>query len=355
MMDNDTTTNFTYAILNPMTPFSFVPVEIAEQLEIVHYVIVGCLAVILWDIVVSGSDDYRLYRKKKFTLVTGVFLAARSTAIISLLYTSLVHTAGLDNCRTHVFIDIAMLVLNRALNTFLYFSRLYAVYQRNPQFTSVFATFWALVVGAACVSFASVRGVQIGPTRFCALNIENDRLLIIPPIIEAVYSLSISVAISYKMDTVFCGAETGEQRRRFTFNEAGWNYFSCRFLQDSQVYFVLTACLKSLELLIIPILHIIPALKPYRSTLLYPDMVVMNILSSHIYRHTRVGQDGIMTPSTQTISTSMPGFSPMGPATTLSEANPGSRSNGIRVYTSSSTLDDELREGELIDSKTQLP
>ncbi|KAF9530535.1 hypothetical protein CPB83DRAFT_850496 [Crepidotus variabilis] len=298
-----------YPVLNPGAPLRFLDPQIAMEFELGHYVIVGSMAVMVWDFIISIPEDFRLVRKTKLTFMTGVFLAMRVTAVLSLLYATIVDTAKLQDCARHENIDLILFMVNRTCTSFLFYSRVLAVYRRNHCVLAFFGALWLFVIGSASTLFKVVTGSNVGPTPYCAVEVQKGTLLFLTPAAEAVFDTSLCIAVTYRLVSLRSTPETRHTWKRWLAIDKDQNRsLSDRFLRDSQLYFLLTACIKVPELIMMIALAVgTSSISPIQFVLVYPDLLIVNVLASKIYRNMRLGQPGLLAASSH--STTMPNIS----------------------------------------------
>ncbi|KAF9531365.1 hypothetical protein CPB83DRAFT_904491 [Crepidotus variabilis] len=317
---------------NPHTPFAFVDPQTGHAIVLERYMIVGSFAVLLWDLVDSVRDDYRLVFEKKFGFMTGVFLTSRFSAFSFLLLCCLITTAPLGICSLVNYIACSMFTVYRATTSCLFYARINALYPCNRAVKIVFATLLLVAIGGAAVSLISTSSREILPTNYCATFFIGDYWqLVFTAGSDVMFDLCVCVAVTYKIRQYRVEATGDEGWRAWIWpKKASHSPMSLmnRFLQDSQIYFIVTASVKLPEILIIILFSwVVKTTGGIQIILVFPDAALTSIIASKVYRNARFGKPGLLHQRLGRTETPGPTFLPMETLGSLSHARFASPSN----------------------------
>ncbi|KAF9476622.1 hypothetical protein BDN70DRAFT_882154 [Pholiota conissans] len=86
------------ALPNPFTPMAFFSADIAAQLTIANYVMVGITAIQIWDMLVHFVDEYNLVRRHRIRFPIIVYFISRFATLAILLGMVIINTAPIRHC-----------------------------------------------------------------------------------------------------------------------------------------------------------------------------------------------------------------------------------------------------------------
>ncbi|KAF9528972.1 hypothetical protein CPB83DRAFT_292133 [Crepidotus variabilis] len=287
-------------------PGAFVDPTIKSQQSAGLDILIGSLAVLLWDFISTVAEDVRLVASSAYTIQILCYIIMRSTAIMAWFAAIISQTTLQRDCRKLVRVTIAFMVVNKACTSFVFFTRVCAVYSGNRV---VAGTFGLLLLGvvagsAQLLSGNVILGAPIGPTNHCTVLTPKGFLLFPVPMTEGIYDTLVCLAITYKLAEVDIFSKSIPRIPRREVRRVWWPGFlasprlrslSARFLRDSQFYFILTACVKIPQIIIllisVPSHH--TSVSPIYFALIFPDLVIVNALASRIFRNLKLNKPGL--------------------------------------------------------------
>ncbi|KAJ7248972.1 hypothetical protein C8J57DRAFT_1357332 [Mycena rebaudengoi] len=246
-------------LLNPLTPLAYLPLDFAYQLEIGNYITIGTLGAFIWDILCNTHNDYKLLFKHRISLGTV----------------------------TYFFSSLLACVIALPANSFLFFLRARAIFDRNRYLILMFFCLWLLVLGSALTP--ALPGVltagNVGPTKYC-MNTGGKpygALFTIPPLIN---DTIIFLAISWRMLQI-AHVDNGLETNMKAFMTGEYLLpFSKAVLQDGQLYYLITVAANLPAVIMIFSTEISVE---YR-VMFYPcTVMVTNCMACHVYRNTKFG------------------------------------------------------------------
>ncbi|KAF9524727.1 hypothetical protein CPB83DRAFT_860789 [Crepidotus variabilis] len=287
-----------HEVLNPSTPMAFLEPKTAVTSTIYAYIVVGCLSIMLWDILQYFPEDYQVVLKPNCKCKTTVFVIARLSAFAFLLESALVDTAPIGHCRVVNTLGCVLFLLNRSSVSLLFYFRVVAVWNRNRYIVGFFTITWLLVVAGSVLAIFATRGDHIGPTQYCLVVVTQD-FLFLAAVAESVNDMLVCAAITYKLaeDGQHLGVLRGG-RSLFIWRRVSFGRLSERFMQDTQLYLLITFCIKIPEIIAFFVLRQKVG-SVISIVLAFPDTVVVNVMASKVFRNMKLGKPGLL-PAQQT-------------------------------------------------------
>ncbi|KAF9044988.1 hypothetical protein BJ165DRAFT_1474706 [Panaeolus papilionaceus] len=292
-MSNET---FSSPLPNPLTPMAFLPPELANQVTIGIYVLVGGCAVFVWDLVDNLRNDYRLLKDYKFRLPTTIYLVSRLGTLGLVLSGVIFASAAItwDCARFHKIVG-AFYPITIPATSLLFFLRLRAVFDRNKIVVTAFGLIWiTLFASAISVPFGLI-GANIGPTKYC-VTASIRKFIVAPTIISFVHDTLVLFAISWRLMSL---THLDQDVRRGVKGMVLGDYlpsFSRALLHGGQQYYTVTVSLNLLTVIMF-FVHSVPP--TYRLMFTVPNVTLMNIMACRVFRNTKFGliQDSSMSTS----------------------------------------------------------
>ncbi|KAF5310760.1 hypothetical protein D9619_007645 [Psilocybe cf. subviscida] len=270
----------------------------AEYLTMVpKYTSIGALAVLIWDILDNISEDYRvLFRgnKRKFSVATVAYIAARLGAVSYSLLDIIFDTAPVGNCTVLERAALAWCPIALSATGFLFFLRLRAIYDRDRILVSVFFVLWLTLVGGSILIPVSIKGGEIGSTKYChkVLPRRATRITIFGPIALLSFDTLVFLAISWRLSRVASyrngGRNGGHSTNRIGAMLFGTNLptFTRSLLVDGQMYYLITILIGISSVVV----SFSPGVSGALSNLLGDVFVnVVNIMACRVFRRTKSG------------------------------------------------------------------
>ncbi|KAJ3509562.1 hypothetical protein NLJ89_g5156 [Agrocybe chaxingu] len=282
---------------NPFTPLAFLEPKLAFQASFTVYVVVCCLAIIIWDILHTLSADYTMAFKQRFTMPTLVYLVSKYTTLGYMIGKCIQLTAELPNCHIVETIMCAFYTLTHATTGLLLYLRVCAVYGNHPIIRIFFGLTWLGVTGTAALTFASFVGVHVGSTQFCSSRV-TQKFVVTPWWMDLVNDTLVFLAIMWKLSS---GAgdrveestghrkDSGGSKDRYS-GGAAWS--------DSQIFYLIAVAM-NFATIITYFAANNPPDSPFRIMLVFPNTTIVNIMACRVYRNLKVGRPGLLpAPST---------------------------------------------------------
>ncbi|KAF9043101.1 hypothetical protein BJ165DRAFT_1348359 [Panaeolus papilionaceus] len=339
---------------NPFTPMAFLPPDLAFQVMIALYTIVGSLAVMIWDIVTHLGDDYRLVTKYRIGPSTVVYFVSRYewSCLAYLLMLAIMETAPVDNCGRIRWIQILFPVAIPS-TALLFFFRVQALYERNKWIVGFFSISWLSVVAGCLTPVFGVRGSNIGITKYC-INSSVEKYVAAAALAPFINDTLVFLATTYRLMQNSHADDGLKNKAKVAFFGHKLPVFSKAVLQDGQAYYITIITLN----LITSVLFFntsIPLV--FRSFIGVPNIVLMNSMACYVFRKIKFGIFRETTTLNLSLSTARPYGSaimfPNNHTTTLDVANPR---GGIQVITTTEVfeLDNRKPSTEKLEHKSDL-
>ncbi|KAJ7278019.1 hypothetical protein C8J57DRAFT_1308398 [Mycena rebaudengoi] len=272
---------------NPLTPMVFLPPDIAHQVQIESYILVGTLGAYIWDILGNLSNDYKLLtsRNVKVGFPTGVYFFSRLLSLLYVLFATLFLTYPLKHCRQMLLGALILISIAVPANCLLFFLRARAIFDRNPYMITLFFVVWLGVLGSSATTPFALTGANIGPTDFCltaSAKAYGGAITIAPMIHDTIVFLTISsrlFANSHRnlgLKGDFRAFWTGEYLPQF----------SKTVLQDGQVYYLTAVAVN----LLCGIMYYNQAVtESYRVMFTVSNVMITNCMACAVFRNTKFG------------------------------------------------------------------
>ncbi|KAF8158067.1 hypothetical protein B0H34DRAFT_440096 [Crassisporium funariophilum] len=266
-------------ILNPLTPLAFMHPKMANQFA-------NATNIMLWDFLSNLPEDFQLVVGMKVELPTVVYFLSRISSVTHSALAAILLTAPTHNCATMGHALMASQVVAVSFTSLLFFLRLRAIFQENPNVVRFFFVQWLAVVSCCILVFHSIVGRTIGPTNYCLVVIDSQSLAALSVGATLVNDTLIFLAITYKLGTVNSGWAAEDLKLRTRISGKSLPAFSRALLQGSQVYY-LVAVTAQIATLTLYFVWESPE-SPYRMMALVPTIVLVNIMACRVYRNTKL-------------------------------------------------------------------
>ncbi|KAF8166297.1 hypothetical protein K438DRAFT_1984341 [Mycena galopus ATCC 62051] len=279
---------------NPFTPLAFLPPATAHQVQVEEYIVVGTIGAFVWEILSNLQNDYRLVANYKVGLATYTYLFARLWSFLFIFWSAFFQTYPFKNCILAQHLDGATIALAVPANSFLFFLRARAIYDRNPFFVAFLAVCWVGVAVSSAIVPAGITGGNIGLTDYCA-TVAAKPFIASVTIAPLINDTIIFVAISWRL---YRNAHVSRGVRNFLTGQS-LPHFSKAILQDGQLYYLITvAC----NLLSVIMFYNHDVAVPYQTMFSVPNVMITNAMASHVFRNTKFGYHKRIVTSSEMIS-----------------------------------------------------
>ncbi|KAJ6465750.1 hypothetical protein C8R45DRAFT_1173373 [Mycena sanguinolenta] len=276
-------------LLNPSTPFAFLPPALADELEQSRYLFAATLGAYVRDIGLNLGNDYTLLFKHRVRFPTIVYFLSRLFTLAYILASFVYAVTPVKNCNALALGYSICLILTQTATATLFFLRVTAVWHPSKIAFVLFSILWIAVLGAGITVPLGIRGAHIGPTMQCivtALPSDIEVAVIMPLINDTVIFLS----ISYRILAHTIVADSLLARLRVFFGGTGLSTLSQALLRSGQHFYLIVVATHVAFL-------VLPQSNPvYRSMLAVPALALINAMACIVFRRIKLGllsSDGI--------------------------------------------------------------
>ncbi|KAJ7661575.1 hypothetical protein DFH06DRAFT_1043523 [Mycena polygramma] len=302
--------NQTTELPNPLTPLAFFPPDIAVQVQIGSYILVGTMGAVVWDILCNIQNDYKLIFKYRVGFATYLYFFSRLWSLVYILSSTLFETYPLGGCAAMERFLGFCFIFAVPTTSGLFFLRARAIYNRNPYFVAFISILWLSVLATSALIPSAITAGTIGPTKYC-LNVSAHPYAGAVGVAPLVHDTFISLAISWRLfqnsyvDRGFKG-----NARAFLTGES-LPGFSKAILQDGQLYYLVAVTSNTLVVAMFYNTHVATT---YRTMFTVCNIMVTNAMACHVFRNTKFGlHQRIITTSEMTtmrVTQTLPRFAP---------------------------------------------
>ncbi|PPQ93809.1 hypothetical protein CVT25_013518 [Psilocybe cyanescens] len=274
-------------VLHPSTPLAYLSPSLAFEYSIATYIIIGTLAVLIWDMLNNLTSEYLLLTRHKLRLHSLVYYVSRLTTLAGAVAAIVFQTAPVENCSLLSMFSIWFFFVSVPSTSLLFFFRVRALYLDNRGLVSLFFLLWLSVVGGSfATSLAQQSATKIGPSAYCigggmksfsptvgSVVVINDTMVFLA---ISRYLVKIAHEKEYALHNAIKTCVFGSDLPSF----------SKAFLQDGQLYYLTTI---GFAFATTVVLHIDSIPFAYRAVAGVPNAVLMNIMACRVYRNTKLG------------------------------------------------------------------
>ncbi|KAJ7621847.1 hypothetical protein B0H17DRAFT_1290157 [Mycena rosella] len=263
------------------------PPDFQRRVEVSAYVLAGCTAVFIWDILNNLRSDYALLFKQNFNMVCLPYVVSRIGTLMYILGHTIILSYPLQACNTvylafHVLYPICV-----SASAFLFFFRVRAIYGGNRLVTAIFGFLWLAVLGSSMTIPFGVSTVKLGDPSECIIA-HVEVYVGASGIILTVHDTLVFFAISYRLVSTF-----GQMRQqawgtqlKMLFSGAHLPAFSKALFADGQMYYMITVATNVVATLRVYILTVSPV---YHALMVVPSVALTSIMACRVYRNTKLG------------------------------------------------------------------
>ncbi|KAF8799308.1 hypothetical protein BYT27DRAFT_7201895, partial [Phlegmacium glaucopus] len=272
-MSNTTVVVDGLPILNPFAPLVFLRPEQASQviMMISRYVLVGTLGALLWDIISIFKSDYILSRHR-IRLQTTIYFISKIFSFAYVLGSTIFETAPISSCSNSEQALEVLFCIAIPSTSLLIFFRARDVFSTSPWAVVFFGGLWFAVLAGCVGTFFGITASNIGPTKYCVNG-------------NAKPHIGAAATISLINDTIVFLSITWhlwDGIRVLVFGDY-LPTFSRSMLQDGQAYYLAAV---SANLITVITLAILSSSDIFRTTLMVPNVALMNMMACRVYRNT---------------------------------------------------------------------
>ncbi|KAF4609851.1 hypothetical protein D9613_010431 [Agrocybe pediades] len=273
------------ALPNPFTPMAFLPPDLAFQVTISTYILIGSCGIMVWDILNNLPSDIRLLKDYRITYPTIVYFISRLGALGYVLASTIFETAPTGNCRVFEKVVDWLFPVAVPFTSLLFFFRVRAIFDNNKFVVAFFGFMWLAVLAGCLTVTQGVTGANIGTTNYC-INASLEGYVSAAAIIPLVNDTLVFIAISWRLlMNSHLEANLKDGVRTLVFG-VHMPAFSKSLLQDGQAYY-LTTVTTSLMTVIMLYIKAVPV--SYQTMFTVPNIMLMNIMACRVFRNTKFG------------------------------------------------------------------
>ncbi|KAJ3513407.1 hypothetical protein NLJ89_g2970 [Agrocybe chaxingu] len=275
------------ALPNSSTPMAFLPEQLAVQVTISTYILVGTLGALVWNLLSNIHSDFHLLVRYPIKLPTIVYFFSRLAALGYAVLSTTFETAPISSpCFDFNKGVDWMFVLAMSSTSFLFLIRVLAIFHRHKYIRAFFILMWLGVVAAVLTATQGVIGGSIGPTQHCMVS-EARPYVGAAVVVPFVNDTFVFLAISWKLMSN-TGVEdlTLKSELRVFFRGDYLPALSRGLLKDGQVYYLTTVSTN----LVTVVVFFIPFIPPvYRTMFTVPNAMLTNAMACRVYKRTKFG------------------------------------------------------------------
>ncbi|PPR04829.1 hypothetical protein CVT24_010250 [Panaeolus cyanescens] len=270
---------------NPFTPMAFLPPDLAFQVTISNYTVVGSLAVMIWDIVINLSCDWRLLTQYRVRTPTLIYFLSRWSTLAYLIGTTILLTAPVGSvCSKFRFINI-LYTFAIPSTSLLFVLRVQAIYRENKAVIAISSALWLCVLAGCITPIFGLDGQTIGITKYC-IQSKLEPYVSAAAIAPLVNDTFVFLATTWRLLQNAHGEAGLKGNLQTLFLGRNLPLLSKAMLQDGQVYYLTTISLN----LVTDILFFNTSVPvAYRSLIGVPNIVLMNCMACYVFRNVKFG------------------------------------------------------------------
>ncbi|KAL4081287.1 hypothetical protein V8B97DRAFT_2027368, partial [Scleroderma yunnanense] len=272
-------------IPNPTVYLNYLAPSIANDYEITRDVGLVTLGALIWDILSSIPEDYKLIQTGKVSPVLFAYFLARPFSLIMVVLSVLLKTGPVSNCTLIAMLLVGCQVISSAAASYLFLKRVHAVYHKSKIARHIFSFLWFVGVGTSCAVFHGALHdySEIANTKHCVRHSTWSALSIafLDPVL---FDTLVYFAITYKILTT-----------HWTRKEEGWRYYclgkalpylSRAVLQGGQQYYLITTGINVSRFAF----SLSPAISPTLQVILSnPAVSLTSIMACRVCRNLTIG------------------------------------------------------------------
>ncbi|KAL4081271.1 hypothetical protein V8B97DRAFT_1843171, partial [Scleroderma yunnanense] len=267
-------------IVNPVVYLNYLSPGIASEFELNRNVTLATLGALIWDILSSIPEDYRLIRTGKLTVILCAYLVARPMILITVTLTVLQKTGPISNCGLVAMILVAFQVISSAASSYLFLKRAHAVYFKCKMVKHIFTFLWLVGFGTSCAAFSGPlqNSIEIANTKHC-IRVQDMGPMSIAFMDPVIFDTLVYIAIMYK---ILATHQTGAGGWKTLCYWTALPHVSRAVLQGGQQYYLITTAIN------IPrfIMTLTPTLSPSLQVILAsPAVTLTSVMACRVHRN----------------------------------------------------------------------
>ncbi|KAG6330118.1 hypothetical protein ID866_8970 [Astraeus odoratus] len=191
-----------FPIVNPNVYLNYLTPSVANDYELVRDFNLVTFGALVWDILSSLPEDYRLIRTRKFSVTLFAYFVTRPINLIKTVFITLQYTSPITDCGLIATLISAFQVISSATASYLFLKRVHTVYYMNRIVKLVFSFLWLVGVGTSCAVFSgAIRDhVEIADTKHC-IRVKGSSALSVAFIDPIFFDTLVYIAITWRILT----------------------------------------------------------------------------------------------------------------------------------------------------------
>ncbi|KAI6040721.1 hypothetical protein EDC04DRAFT_1411564 [Pisolithus marmoratus] len=268
-------------IINPNVYLNYLSPDEASNYELNRNVTLVSLGALIWDILSSIPDDYRLVRTGRPSVVLFAYFLARPSVLAVVILAILLKTGPVSNCTLVALLLVAFRTVSSAAASFLFLKRIHAIYYGSKIIQYVFSFLWVVGVGTSCALFSSTLRdySEIANTKHC-VRVEGWSALSIAFIGPVLFDTLVYFAIMYKILSTHRKGQKNHWRTLCCGN--GLPHLSRAVFQGGQQYYLITTGTNMTQF----VFSAIPSASPlFQVMLSAPAVVLTSVMACRVHRN----------------------------------------------------------------------
>ncbi|KAI6132886.1 hypothetical protein EV401DRAFT_2205049 [Pisolithus croceorrhizus] len=272
-------------IINPDVYLNYLSPDAASNYELNRNISLVTLGALIWDMLSSIPNDYRLIRTGRPSVVLFAYFLARPSVLAMVILAVLQKTGPVSKCTLVALILVAFQVISSAAASFLFLKRIHAVYYGGKIIRHIFSFLWIVGVGTSCAVFSSTLHDyrEIANTKHCVRQ-EGWTALSIAFMDPVLFDTLVYFAIVYK---ILSAHRKGQKKdRRIFCCGSGLPHFSRAVFQGGQQYYLITTGANLMRFVFSAMPSASPTLQVMFST---PAVTLTSIMACRVHRNLLIG------------------------------------------------------------------
>lgn len=268
-------------IVNPDVYLNYLSADVASTYELNRNISLVTLGALIWDMLSSIPDDYRLIRTGRLSVVLFAYFLARPTVLVMVILAVLQKTGPVSNCTLVAMMTVTFQVISSAAASFLFLKRIHAVYHGSKIVRHIFSLLWVIGVGTSCAVFSSTLHDyrEIANTKHCVRQSGWSALSIafMDPVL---FDTFVYFAIVYKVLSTHRMGQKKDWRIFCCGN--GLPHFSRAVFQGGQQYYLITTGANVMRFVFSADPSASPTLQVLLST---PAVALTSVMACRVHRN----------------------------------------------------------------------
>ncbi|KAF9233841.1 hypothetical protein BU15DRAFT_79699 [Melanogaster broomeanus] len=187
-------------ILNPIVYLNYLQPAEANEYEVSRNVCLATLGALTWDILSSLPEDWKITRTSRPTPVLFAYFSARICTLVVVLLSVLERTGPITQCGVLVLSLCVFWVIASAANSYLFLTRVHAVFLQDRIVCHFFTFLWFAGFGTSFLSLIDPlhHYYEIADTRHC-IGLKVADYLSAAFIVPGLFDALVFLAVTYKI------------------------------------------------------------------------------------------------------------------------------------------------------------